>query len=458
MNTWVQPDKLNDALSDNTTESCCAYNMLKLTGHLFSWHPNSKLADYYERTLYNDILTSQNPNTAMMLYFEPLRMGSKKQFSDSFNTFTCCVGSGMENHSKYTEDIYFEGADGSLYVNLFIPSKLNWRDKKITITQNTSYPEKGTTLLTITTLYPSFAMRIRQPWWATNGAVVKVNGKDVTAQKNAEGYLIISRKWTNNDKIEVSFPMSLYTESMPDNKDRIAMLYGPLVLAGDLGDTMPDPIYGTPVLLTNNRNASDWAVRDKEQPLVFHMKGVGKPFDVTLSPFYKNTDNYYSVYWDFFTNTDWNTRQAEYEAEKKKQQAIEAQTIDIMRLGEMQPERDHNLQASEQSYVSDAFGRTGREARNNGFFSFDMKVEPNKPTALLCTYIGDDKNRTFDILVDNVKIAAVELKGGKTGKFFDEEYPIPAELLQNKNNIVVRVQATNGKTAGRMFGCRTIRK
>ena len=129
------PKKLSNALSDNTTESCCAYNMLKLTGHLFSWQPSASLMDYYERALYNDILTSQNAKDAMMLYFEPLRMGGKKQFSDSFNTFTCCVGSGMENHSKYTEDIYFEGADGSLYINLFIPSVLNWKSRKTTITQ-----------------------------------------------------------------------------------------------------------------------------------------------------------------------------------------------------------------------------------------------------------------------------------------------------------------------------------
>ena len=453
------PRKLNDALSDNTTESCCTYNMLKLTGHLFSWQPGSHLMDYYERALYNDILTSQNPKDAMMLYFEPLRMGGKKQFSDSFNTFTCCVGSGMENHSKYTEDIYFEGADGSLYVNLFIPSKLTWKDKKATITQTTSYPEKSTTTLVINTASSSsFAMRIRQPWWAKQEASITINGKAFHAVKDATGYLVLNRKWNNNDKVDISFPMSLYTESMPDNKDRVALLYGPVVLAGNLGDTMPDPIYGTPVLLTDNRNVNDWAVQDEAQPLVFHMKGVGKPFDVTLSPFYKNVNNYYSVYWDFFTSADWTTRQAAYEAEKKHQQEVEARTIDIMRLGEMQPERDHNLQASEQSYASDAFGKTGREARRDGFFSFDMRVEPNKPAALLCTYLGDDKNRTFDILVDDVKIASVELKGGTTGKFFDEEYPIPADLLKDKTKIIVRVQATNGKTAGRLFGCRTIRK
>lgn len=454
-----QPKKLSNELSDANTETCCAYNMLKLTGRLFCWEPTSKLADYFERTLYNDILASQHPKTAMMLYFEPLRMGGKKQYSDSFSTFTCCVGSGMENHSKYAEGIYFQGVDGSLYVNLFIPSRLNWKDKKILLTQTTAYPENNTTNFVIQTIRPAaFPLRIRQPWWAKQDGVIKLNGKKIDAEKDSNGYLVVKRTWRNGDKVEVSFPMALYSESMPDNPNRIAILYGPLVMAGNLGDTMPDPVYGTPVLLTDNRNVAQWVAADNQKPLVFHTKNVGKPFDVTLTPFYQNTDNHYSVYWDYFSNAEWSARQAEYESEKKRQKQIEEHTIDIMRIGEMQPERDHNLQASENSYVSDAFGRAGREARKDGFFSFDIKVQPDVENTLLCTYIGDDKNRAFGILIDGVKIATQELKGGTPGKFFDVEYPIPAELTKDKTKVVVRIQSVNDKTAGRVFGCRTIRK
>lgn len=454
-----QPRKLNNALSDNTAESCCIYNMLKLTGHLFTWQPNAHLMNYYERALYNDILASQNPNNAMMLYFEPLRMGAKKYFSDSTNTFTCCVGSGMENHAKYTEDIYFEGADGSLYVNLFIPSQLSWKSKNATITQHTNYPESSATSIIISTKKTAqFPVKIRQPWWAKNDAAIKVNGQVSKAEKDANGFLVINRKWNNNDTIDIAFEMSLYTESMPDNNNRVALLYGPLVLAGNLGDTMPDPVYGTPVLLTDNRNVNDWVVKDANHPLTFHTKHTGKPFDVTLTPFYKNIDNHYSVYWDYFTNADWSARQAEYEAEKKRAQEIEAQTIDNFRIGEMQPERDHNLKSSEQSYVDQAYGRSGREVRRDGFFSFNMKVDGDKPTALLFSYIGDDKNRSFDISVDEVKVASVELKGKETGKFYDEEYALPSILLKDKKSITVKVQSTNGKTAGRVFGVRTIRK
>ena len=451
-------DTLNDRLSDNTAETCNTYNMLKLTRHLFSWQPDSKLGDFYERALYNHILSSQNPETGMMCYFVPLRMGTKKEFSDKFNTFTCCVGTGMENHSKYVENIYNEGADGSLYVNLFIPSQLNWKAKDISIIQTTTFPESDKTTLTIQTkAAKKFAVRVRHPWWATEGVQVKINGVKINAVKDTHGYITIERTWKNSDKIEIELPMSLYTEAMPDNPNRIAVLYGPLVLAGQLGKEMPDPIYGTPVLLTDNKNVSDW-VQPAGGPLQFKLKGVGKPGDVELAPFYKTYDQYYSVYWDYFSNKDWIARQAAYEEEKKKQKALDDRTIDIMRLGEMQPERDHNLKASELSYTEIALGRGGREVRKGGFFSFDMKVLPDVESVLLLSYLGDDKGRAFDILVDGTKIGTQELKGAETGKFFDVEYPIPAELLKGKTKVEVKIQAHPDRTAGRVFSPRILRK
>jgi len=272
-----------------------------------------------------------------------------------------------------------------------------------------------------------------------------------------EGYMPIRVAMQKNDKLEIRFNLQLYTEAMPDNQNRIAFKYGPLVLAGQLGKQMPDPVYGTPVLLTDNKNINDW-IKPTGQPLQFEMSGVGKPFDVTLIPFYKTYNQYYSVYWDYFTNTDWDARKAEYEAEKKRQKEIEEKTIDNFRIGEMQPEREHKLNASERSYVSDAIGRMGREARRENYFSFDMKVDPVIGNNLLLTYIGDDKDRKFDILVDGVKIATEEWKGGKTGKFYDVEYAIPGELIKGKEKITVRIEANYGKTAGRVFGVRIIKK
>lgn len=451
-------DKLNDRLSDNTTETCNTYNMLKLTRHLFSVKPNSEYADFYERALYNHILATQEKDSGMMCYFVPLRMGGQKTYSDKFNSFWCCVGSGIENHAKYSEAIYYRSADGGLYVNLYIPSVLNWKEKNITVTQTTSFPETNTTSLLIKTAKPQqFPLYIRDPWYAKSGVTIEVNGKKVAAAKNSNGYYVVNRSWKNNDEVKISVNMQLYTESMPDNKNRMAVLYGPVLLAGDLGTTMPDLVYGTPVLLTNDRNINNWIKPVANKPLTFKMQGAGKPFDPELSPFYSMHHRFYSVYWDYFSNEEWAAREAEYKAEKLRQQQIEERTIDEIRLGEMQPERDHNLTATEKSYVDVALGRMGREVRAGGYFEFSMKVNPAVSNVLLCTYLGDEKNRVFDILIDGVKLTTVNWAGGETGKFYDKEYPIPAEMINGKTSVVVRIDANAGKTAGRIFGCRIIR-
>ena len=453
-------DKLNDRLSDNTCETCNTYNMLKLTRHLFAWQPTAELGDYYERALYNHILSSQHPETGMMTYFVPLRMGTQKSFSDSFRTFTCCVGSGMENHAKYNEGIYYQGKDGSLFVNLFIPSTLDWKVQQARVTQETAYPEKSNTQFKIELKKSvSFALRIRKPWWAKNGYSMQLNGKIMVATKEENGFIVVQRKWNNHDVLKIDLPMQLYTESMPDNNNRIAFLYGPIVLAGQLGLTMPDPLLGVPVLLTDNKQVNDWLKPVKDEPLAFEIKGVGKPFDVKLIPFYKTYQQYYSVYWDYFTQDQWKQRQEEYEQEKKDQKALEARTIDVFRIGEMQPERDHHLQASEKSYVSEAMGVNGREARADNYFSFNMKVAPKEGTgnSLLFTYIGDDKDRKFDILVNGRKIATETLTGAATGKFYDRSYSLPDELIEHVTSIQIRVEANYGKTAGRVFGVRVVR-
>lgn len=451
-----EPDKLNDRLSDNTCETCNTYNMLKLTRFLYSWDPKAAYADYYERALFNHILASQNPSDGMMCYFVPLRMGTKKRFSRPFNTFTCCVGSGIENHSKYTEGIYYEAKDGSLLINLFIPSELKWKDKGVTLRQESKFPDDNRIAFTVNAAKPSkFTLKIRHPKWAKSDLAILVNGKPTKATRDANGYWVISRTWKNADKVDVTAPMELYSESMPDNPNRIALLYGPVVMAGQLGTEMPDPIFGTTVLLTDNRNVNEWA-KHAGAPLTFETS-VAKPVAVTLIPFYKTTDQYYNVYWDYFTPEEWTRREGEYQAQRKYEANIAERTIDIMRLGEMQPERDHNLKASEKSYSSDALGRRGREARSGGFFSFDMTVLADTPSSLLCSYIGDDKNRGFDLFVDDVKIGTQELNGGVTGRFFDVAYPIPNELLKGKSKVVIRIQGHEGKTAGRVFGCRIIR-
>lgn len=450
-----KPGKLNDRLSDNTCETCNTYNMLKLTRQLFTWNPSSRLFDYYERALYNHILASQNPENGMMCYFIPLRMGAKKSFSTPFHTFTCCVGTGMENHAKYNESIYYAGRDGSLWVNLFIPSELNWKNRGITIRQESRFPEENTvTFLFSLKNKTAFSFRIRYPHWVAEAPEVRIKGKSYRYQCNTKGYMEINRVWKNQDKVEVTFPMKIYTESMPDNPKRIALLYGPLVLAGELGKEPPDTIFGTPVLITGKRSLEEW-VQPAKEPLSFTTINTARPKDVILRPFYQVYDQHYNVYWDIFIPEEW--RQQEYEAEQRRQFEISRRTVDFIRLGEMQPERDHNLRTSAKSYVSHALGRAGREVRSGGYFEFDMKIDPTADLSLMCTYIGDDQNRSFDILANGVIVATQELTGRVTGRFFDVEYPLPPSLTRDRQQITVRFQAHEGKTAGRVFGCRILK-
>ena len=450
-----EPDKLNDRLSDNTCETCNTYNMLKLTRHLFCLAPDQELADYYERALYNHILASQNPADGMMCYFVPLRMGTRKQFSDALNSFTCCVGTGMENHVKYAESIYYKAADGGLYLTLFIPSILEWRERGITLTQETDFPASDRVRLTLAMKKPQrFALYLRRPAW-TDSVEVMVNGRSVAAPAYTAGFLTVTRRWRNGDAVEIRTPMHLRSESMPDNPDRIALLFGPIVLAGQLGDTLPDPVYGTPVLLTTERDPSAW-IQPADAPLTFRTAGAGTPFDFELKPFYQTADAYYSVYFDYFTPAAWEARKAAYEAEKRRQQEIAARTIDDFRIGEMQPERDHQLEAGERSYVDQALGRSGREARAGSWFSCVMAVRPASANALLLTLLGDDRERKFDLLVEGKKIAEIDWKGGETGRFYDLIYPLPAEIIGEKSSITLRIEANHGRTAGRIFGLRII--
>src|SRR5437588_9695777 len=178
----------------------------------------------------------------MMCYFVPVRMGGKKEYSTPFTTFTCCVGSGMENHVKYNENIYFRGRDGSIYINLFIPSVLNWKDKGVTITQQTTLPANDVVNFVLNTAKPvSFVLRIRKPGWSNN-CTIKINGKTQRVSPDQQGYLVLNHKWKNNDKIELTVPENIYTEAIPDNTNRKALFYGPVLLAGVLGETEPDPL------------------------------------------------------------------------------------------------------------------------------------------------------------------------------------------------------------------------
>ena len=452
-----QADKLNDELTDNTTETCNTYNMLKLTRHLFAWHPSAALMDYYEKALYNHILASQDHKDGMMCYFVPLRMGGHKEYSDSFNTFTCCVGSGMENHVKYGESIYSRGSDGSLYVNLFISSRLHWREKGVTIEQVSQIPADDRVALTITEARAGsrFAIRVRRPYWAGPGIGVFVNGvRQKRLRMSDDGYLVVDRVWKKGDKLVIRLPESFHTEAIPDNASRVALFYGPVLLAGELGDKEPDPVSGIPVLVAASGNPNRWIRRvaggsgaegSGGDSLVFRTVAVGQPGDVKLIPFNRTEKEYYSVYWDLFTPEGWAVQQEKYKEERIKAQELEARTIDRLRLGEMQPERDHSF-TGENLHSGEAHGRQWRATEDGGYFSFVMKVDSAAANTLLCAYWGDDhRGRLFDIQVDGQTIATQNLGSFRQSKFYEMAYPLPPELVRGKQTVTVRFVARSAQ-------------
>lgn len=454
-------DKLNDRLSENTTETCNTYNMLKLTRHLFEWRPSAEYADYYERALYNHILASQNPDDGMVCYFVPLKAGSQKKYSTPFDSFWCCVGTGMENHSKYGDAIYFHNND-ALWVNLFIASELQWREKNLTLTQQTDFPNSNTTVFTFKTRRPvSVALRLRYPGWATQGITVTVNGNPHAVAGKPASFVEIRRTWKDGDRVQLTLPMSLKLESLPDNPQRAAVLYGPLVLAGELGPEDEAGIPGlilVPALVAENSSYAEWIKpAGTAEPATFRTVNVGKPRDVKLSPFYRLHHRRYVVYWDLFSPERWAVREADYKKELERAHRLEAMTVDFVQPGEMQPERDHNMQG-ERIETGEHLSRKWRHAVDGGWISFDLKVLPDQPVSLVSTYWGGETGaRKFDVLVDGVKIATQSLLNDKPGQFFELRYDIPVALTRDKTKVTVRFQAEPGNIAGGFYGLRVIK-
>jgi uncharacterized protein len=301
-------------LSAQTAETCNTYNMLKLTRHLFAWQPEARTMDFYERALYNHILASQEPQQGMFVYLMSLKPGHFKSYSLPEDSFWCCVGTGMENHAKYGDTIYFH-SDDSLYVNLFIPSELSWKDKGVAVRQETRFPESDTTRLTLRCQQPlKLTLRVRYPAWAAAGMTVSINGETQKINSRPGSYVELGRQWRDGDVVTVQLPCSLRTEPLPGDESRVALLYGPIVLAGELGtNDMPNPFVRNQ---TAQVRVSDPAVPDlvgrpadllrhiepvSNLPLTFRTQGLGRPEDVTLIPFYRTHHERYSVYWRLVT-------------------------------------------------------------------------------------------------------------------------------------------------------------
>lgn len=310
---FFDPAKFSQFINGYTGETCCTYNMLKLSRHLFCWDASPKVADYTERGLYNHILAQQDPQSGMVCYFLPLMTGAYKVYSTPEQSFWCCVGSGFESHAKYAESIYFKGDDG-VYVNLFIPSRLNWEERGLALTQTTAFPEEETTVLTVDAA-PDEAMKLhlRYPYWSGK-PTVKVNGKKVAVKGKPSSYITVDRRWKAGDRVEVTYPMSLRVETTPDNPAKGAVMYGPVVLAANLGtEGMTAPAPFSDPTVRNDYYTYDYKVPQglptslpfiiKDVPGKFKRQGKELKFvtegGLEFSPLYDLNHCRYGVYWDF---------------------------------------------------------------------------------------------------------------------------------------------------------------
>lgn len=447
---FPEPRTVSKHITEQTCESCNTYNMLKLTRHLYSWAPDARLFDFYERAHINHMLAHQNPETGGFAYMVPLMSGSHRSFSSDFDHFWCCVGTGMETHSKHGESIWWQAGD-RLIANLFIPSRLDWQERGATVAMETAYPFGEEVTLTLEALAtPSiFAIALRVPAWC-EGATIAVNGKAQPGRTEG-GYAVVRRRWQKGDRLTLTLPMKLRTEATVDDPSTIALLHGPVVLAADMGPA--DQLFeGTaPALVAANVLEGFAPVEVSEKR--FRTAGIARPADLAFAPFYEQRDRRTAVYFRKFTDAEWEVAEAAYAAEQARLKDLEARSVDVMHLGEMQPERDHQL-TSKNSYPVTYRGRHGRDARAEGFFQFRMKSRPG-PLVLQATYWGEERNKHFDIKVDGTTIATQRLDGDRPGEFFTVDYPVPEALTKGKDHVMIRFEPVAGPNrCGPVFGVR----
>lgn len=455
------PGQLRNRLESNTAESCNVYNMLKLTNHLFTWSADAQFADFYERALFNHTLSAQHPVDGRVIYHLSVDMGGRKVYQNPFG-FTCCVGSGMETWAKRNGSIYFHNNE-ELFVSQFIASELNWREKNLIVRQETAFPEEqGTTLIFSCEEPVSLTLQIRYPHWAQNGMEIRVNGRRTRVREQPGSFVAINRTWNDGDRVEVIFPFSLRLETMPDDENRIAVFYGPVVLAGDLGPEddpgfFNDMLY-VPVFIATDRNPENWMEPVEGEPNTFITKGLGYPREVTMKPFYQTHERRFSIFWDLFTQDTWQVRYAQLKKELEERNLLEQMTVDFFQPGDRQDESDHNVE-DENSNPYRFRDRPSRVA-TGGWFSFDLQVDPVNQNILAVEYWrgGFRRPRIFEILVDGEKIADVDITPPIENRYFISQYEIPLNLTRGKDKVSVQFLSHERRMIGPVFGVRSVRR
>ena len=474
-----EPDKLSDRVDGRTAETCNVYNMLKMARSLFALRPDAHYADFHERALFNHILASQDPQDGWACYMVPVGRGVQHEYERNMldGGFTCCTGSSMESHALHGDGIYYESGD-KLWVSVYAPSTADWSAAGVKLVMETDFPEGESATLKLTlAAQKEFTLALRRPFWVATNFSVSINGEPVAPEllaaprteapgrrgsagatpKNSS-FVELKRTWKTGDQVTVILPKTLRLEPLPDNPRRVAILWGPLVLAGDLGPEegrRGSQTDAVPVFVSAERPVADWLKPVADKPGCFRTDGVGRERDVDFVPFYRLHRRTYAVYWDLFTPAEWEQHSAQLAVEREKQRQLEAATVGYAQPGEMQAERDANMQGEDTEPVR-IQSRPGR--RGTKWFSFDLPVDPTKPMTLVVTYNHDEwQERTFEILVDGTRVGEQTIERRGPMKFFDVEYPVPAELVKGKQKVTVKFQATKGNEIGAVFGMRMIR-
>lgn len=454
-------------------ETCNTYNMLKLSRGLWLDRPRAGYIDYYERALYNHILSSQHPQGGYV-YFTPMRPRHYRVYSQPQQGFWCCVGSGLENHGKYGELIYARTED-ALYVNLFIPSRLNWREKGLLLEQHTTFPDEAGSLLRLQLQQPRrLALYLRQPAWLSGPLTVKVNGQPVAARAGAGGYIVIDRRWQSGDEIRLQLPMATRAEFLPDGSPWFAFVRGPIVLAAAtdstelvglradssrMGHIASGPLYPVdeaPMIIAADSSFTDALTAVPGKPFTFILpaaaNSAGKAMQ--LVPFYTVHDSRYMIYWRYASPEKYENIKAELLQREAQRLALEARTVDQVAPGQQQPESDHAFRG-EQTDSGLHRNRHWRTAR--GWFSYELRNPERAARQLRITYFGRDRDRAFDIMVNGQLLQAVHLNGEEGDRFFDVDYELPAAIAQSGDRLTLKFVAHAGSTAGGIYYVRLLR-
>lgn len=461
-------------------ESCNTYNMLKLSQGLFRISPDAKYMDFYERALYNHILSTQHPQHGGYVYFTPARPRHYRVYSAPNEAMWCCVGSGMENHGKYGEQIYTHGKD-SLFLNLFIASELTWRQKGIALKQETIFPDEAKTKLSVTSGTGKYTLMVRYPSWVKEGALkIMVNGKQVAYQQKPSSYIAISRQWKKGDVVLIDLPMHTTLEPMPNVPEYIAIMHGPLLLGAKTGTQnirglIADdgrwshiahgeklPVSQAPVLVADRiEDISGKLVPVKGKPLQFtfaNSLNVVNKADLVLEPFFRIHDARYMMYWMALTPVQYNNYMDSIAHAEKEKLELEKRTVDFVAPGEQQPEVDHQMQG-ERSRRGTAHNQAYRDAPGDGYFSYSLATNKATNLALRVRYWGaENGNKSFDIYIDDQKLVTENLAGKwNRSEMMEVEYAIPANMLTGKDYVRIKFQALAPNTAGPVYYLRLIK-